>query len=280
MLAALVATLVAAGPVSLMSEAQIDDKIAEAHKLPFSQRIDELSKLFLGTDYGEFPLGDGSGPEPWPRWRTDKVDCQTYVETVLAMANARNLQEAQSVLDDIRYGKPQPTFENRNHFTEAQWLPANTGKGYLKDEVPIIDGRAPTETLTLSKAQWTKVKVLQRLVNADVPEGKFTVRYLPLQEAKKRARSIEPGTILMVVREHDPNRIVRISHMGFVLKDSKGGYVVRHASTGDAHAVVDEQLADFLDKQASYKKWKVVGFAMAMPLDASLRVSQIATASR
>ena len=226
------------------------------------------------------PLGDGSGPEPWPRWRTDQVDCQTYVETVLAMANARNLEEAKSVLDDIRYGKPQPSFENRNHFTEAQWLPANTEKGYLKDEVPIIDGRAPAETLTLSKAQWTKVKVLQRLANADVPEGKFTVRYLPLQEAKKRARSIEPGTILMVVREHDPNRIVRISHMGFVLKNPKGGYLVRHASTGDARAVVDEQLADFLDKQASYKKWKVVGFAMAMPLDASLRVSQIATASR
>jgi hypothetical protein len=280
MLAALVATLVAAGPVSLMSEPQIDEKIAEAHKLPFPQRIDELSKLFLGTGYGDLPLGDGSGPEPWPRWRTDKVDCQTYVETVLAMANARNLKEAKAVLDDIRYGKPQPTFENRNHFTEAQWLPANTGKGYLKDEVPIIDGRAPTETLTLSKAQWTKVKVLQRLVNADVPEGKFTVRYLPLEAAKKRARSIEPGTILMVVREHDPNRIVRISHMGFVLKNPKGGYVVRHASTGDAHAVVDEQLVDFLDKQASYKKWKVVGFAMAMPLDASLRVSQIATASR
>ena len=280
MLAALVATLVATGPVSLMSEPQIDDKIAEAHKLPFPQRIDELSKLFLGTPYGDLPLGDGSGSEPWARWRTDKVDCQTYVETVLAMANARNLKEAKSVLDDIRYGKPQPTFEHRNHFTEAQWLPANTGKGYLKDEVPIIDGRAPTETLTLSKAQWTKVKVLQRLVNADVPEGKFTVRYLPLEEAKKRARSIEPGTILMVVREHDPNRIVRISHMGFVLKNPKGGYVVRHASTGDAHAVVDEQLVDFLDKQASYKKWKVVGFALAMPLDASLRVSQIATASR
>src|SRR5258708_24150216 len=205
MLAALVATLVATGPVSLMSEPQIDDKIAEAHKLPFPQRIDELSKLFLGTPYGDLPLGDGSGSEPWARWRTDKVDCQTYVETVLAMANARNLKEAKSVLDDIRYGKPQPTFENRNHFTEAQWLPANTGKGYLKDEVPIIDGRAPTETLTLSKAEWTKVKVLQRLVNADVPQGKVTVRYLPLHDPKKPAPPIHPPPILLVLPPPHPH---------------------------------------------------------------------------
>src|SRR5260370_8029613 len=182
---------------------------------------------------------DCIAPEPWARWRTDKVDCQTYVETVLAMANARNLKEAKSVLDDIRYGKPQPTFEHRNHFTEAQWLPANTGKGYLKDEVPIIDGRAPTETLTLSKAQWTKVKVLQRLVNADVPEGTFTVRYLPLEEAKKRAGPIEPGTILMVVPEHDPNRIVRISHMGVVLNNPKRSYLIPHPPPTDAPPLAD-----------------------------------------
>lgn len=274
MTVALLALLVAS-PVARLSDAQLDRTIADAHQLPFPQRVEALSKLFLGTPYGELPLGDGKGPESWPRWRTDKVDCQTYVETVLAMANARSLAQAKSVLDDIRYANDVPAFENRNHFTEAQWLPANREKGYFTDEVPVLDGRAPTETLTLRKEQWSKVPALQRLASANIPDGKYMVRYLPLEDLRAKVKDIEPGTILMVVREHDPNRIVRISHMGFVVK-GPDGWVVRHATTGPEHAVIDEPLGQFVQKQTSYRKWKVVGFALAMPVDASLRVSQIA----
>lgn len=275
---ALLAALLSSAPVLQLSDQQLDARISETHRLPFPDRIDALSKLFLGAPYGELPLGDGAGPEPGPRWRLDAVDCQTYVETVMAMANARNLDEAKSVLDDIRYKGP-PSFINRNHFTEAQWLPSNTEKGYLTDEVPAIDGRAPTETLTLRKEQWSKVPALKRLADAGVPDGKFLVRYLPMSELRKHVKSIVPGTILMVVREGDPSRVVRISHMGFVLK-GPNGWVVRHASTGREHAVVDEPFGEFVAKQTEYKKWPVAGFALALPVDASLRVSQIARAER
>ena len=276
---ALLAALLSTAPVISMSEPQVDARIQEAHRMPFPQRIDALSSLFLGVPYGELPLGDGPGsPEPGPRWRLDAVDCQTYVETVLAMANARGLNEARSVLDDIRYKGP-PTFVNRNHFTEAQWLPSNTEKGYITDEVPSIDGRAPTETLVLDKTQWTKVPGFKRLAEAGVPDGKFSVRYLPVGELRKQVKSIAPGSIIMVVREGDPNRVVRISHMGFVLK-GPDGWVVRHASTGKEHQVLDEPLGQFVARQTEYKKWKVVGFALALPVDASLRVSQIARADK
>ena len=277
MIAAFLAVALAS-PVSQLSEAELDARLAQLHEMPFSERLERLSGAFVGTPYGELPLGEGSGPEPWPRWRLDKVDCQTYVETVLAMANAKGLAEAKHILDDIRY-KGEPSFENRNHFTEAQWLPANLEKGYFTDEVPSIDGRAPTETLTLRKEQWSKLPELKRLADAGVPDGKFMVRYLPMGELRKHVRSIVPGTILMVVREGDPTKVVRISHMGFVLK-GPNGWVVRHATTGREHAVVDEPFGEFVAKQTEYKKWPVAGFAMALPVDASLRVSQIATASR
>src|SRR3954465_2584231 len=151
MIAALV--LLASAPVLSLSEAQLDARIAQAHKLPFPDRIAALSQLFVGVPYTEFPLGDGEGasPEPGPLFRTDGVDCQTYVETVLAMANAKDLGQAKAILTDIRYADGQPSFRTRNHFTEAQWLPANSGKGYLEDEVPAIDRRAPAETLVLVK---------------------------------------------------------------------------------------------------------------------------------
>jgi hypothetical protein len=267
------ALLLAAAPAQLTDSA-LETQIAQSQRLPFPERIDALSKLFLGVPYGEFPLGDGSGVEPGPRWRTDQVDCQTYVETVLALANSRSVSEAKTVLDDIRYSGD-PSFSNRNHFTEAQWLPSNTQKGYLTDEVPVIDGRAPKETLVLRKSDWSKVPALQRLSSANIPDGSYSVRYLPLGEVRAKAKSIEPGSIVMVVRESDPSRVVRISHMGFVVK-GPNGFVVRHASTGPEHAVVDEPLDEFVQKQTTYKKWKVVGLALARPVDARLRVSELA----
>src|SRR3954464_10289560 len=178
MIAALV--LLASAPVLSLSEAQLDAKIAQAHKLPFRDRVAALSQLFVGVPYGEFPLGDGAGasPEPGPLFRTDAVDCQTYVETVLAMANARSLDQARAILDDIRYADGQPSFETRNHFTEAQWLPVNGEKGYLVDEVPALDRRAPAETLQLLRSEWSQVPALKRLAPANIPDGKYTVRYL------------------------------------------------------------------------------------------------------
>ena len=273
---AIALSLVATAPVAQLSDQQLDANIAAMHQLPFNERIERLTQVFLGTPYGELPLGEGpaGGPEPFPRWRVDKVDCQTFVETVLAMANARSLEEARHILDDIRYNG-EPSFENRNHFTEAQWLPVNIGKGYLVDEVPTIDGRAPSETLTLVHAQWSKVKALQRLADIhNIPDGKYTVRYLPMEELQKNAKAMQSGSIIFVVREHDPNRIVRISHMGFVVKTPKG-WMVREASSGPEHAVIEVPFGEYVKKQAEFKKWKVVGFALATPVDAKLRVSQI-----
>jgi hypothetical protein len=273
MIAVLVATLFAS-PVSQLSDQELGARLAQVHALPFPERVERLSVAFLGTPYGELPLGDGSGPESWPRWRTDKVDCQTYVETVLAMANAKSLAGAKNVLDDIRY-KGAPSFDNRNHFTEAQWLPVNLEKGYFTDEVPALDGRAPTETLTLVREQWSKVPVLKRLANINnIADGKYRVRYLPLGELRSHVKGIQSGSIIMVVREYDPNRVVRISHMGFVVKTDKG-WMVRHASTGPEHAVIEVPFGQYLEQMSSFKKWKVAGFALALPVDASLRVSQI-----
>src|SRR5207244_4255901 len=293
MIAALLAALLSTAPVLSLTEAQLDAKISEAQRLPFTQRIEVLSALFLGVPYTDLPLGDGDqGPEPGPLFRTDGVDCQTYVETVLALANARSLDHAKAalanarsldhakaILDDIRYADGKPSFQSRNHFTEAQWLPANARKGYLADAVPSLDKRAPTETLVLDKSQWTQVPGLKRLTAAQVPDGKYRVRYLPLDRVEQRAQEIAPGTIVMVVREHDPNRVVRITHMGFVLK-TDAGLVVRHASTGTERAVIDEPWDAFVQRQREYKKWQVIGVALARPLDASRRGGRSQRAQR
>jgi hypothetical protein len=273
--------LVATAPVLQMSEKQLDRAIADAHLVPaIGERVERLSALFVGVPYGDYPLGEGSGVEPQPRWRVDKVDCQTFVETVLAMANAKSLDRARAILDDIRYAGDPPKigFATRNHFTEAQWLPSNVQKGYLREQTGVIDPAATETTLSLRRAEWEKVPGLRRLVPAKVPQGEFPIRYLTLDEAKKRAASIEPGSVLLVVRQHDPKRVVRVSHMGFVVRKD-GGLYVRHASTGEEHRVIDLEVGRFIEKQREYKKWPVQGIALWTPLDAQARVKQL-TASR
>ena len=274
------ALLLATAPVLQMSEQQIDQAVAEAHRLPsIGDRVEKLSALFVGVPYGEFPLGEGSGIEPQPRWRVDQVDCQTYVETVLALANAKSLPAARAILDDIRYAQTPAKvgFATRNHFTEAQWLPSLLEKGYLREETTAIDGRARSTALSLRRAQWEKVAGLKRLAPADIPEGSFPIRYLTLDEAKKRAPSIEPGSVVLIVRTPDPARVVRVSHMGFVLRKD-GKLVVRHASFGQEKAVIELPFDEFITRQREYKKWPVQGLALFMPLDAQLRVSQLTAA--
>ncbi len=270
----LVSTLVSA-PIAGMSDDQLDQQLASVAQHPIGDRIDALSALFVGTPYVEQPLGEGgTGPEPQARWRLDGVDCQTFVETVLALANAKSTAHAKALLDDIRYSQEPFTFAHRNHFTEAQWLPSNLQKGYLSDEVIGLDGRAPSADLVLKRAKWSQVPGLERLKEADIPEGKFTIRYLTPAGLRAHVANIETGTVILVVRAADPKRVVRVSHMGFVLRGPHGIFV-RHATSGPEHKVIDEGLGAYLLRMQSFKKWPVVGFGLAQPLDAKFRASQI-----
>src|SRR5947208_16705532 len=93
------ALFLAAAPISRMFEQQLDRAIADAHLVPaMGERVERLSALFVGVPYGDLPLGEGTGGEPQPRWRVDLVDCQTFVEAVLAMGNASSRPSARAVL--------------------------------------------------------------------------------------------------------------------------------------------------------------------------------------
>jgi hypothetical protein len=254
---------------------QLENAIEQARRSPaVEDRIEQISRLFLGTPYGQYPLGEGSDVEPQPRWRADMVDCQTYVETVLAMANAKSLSDAKALLDDIRYRSPPVSFTTRNHFTEAQWLPSNEAKGYLREETTEIDPAAPSATLVLRREQWSKVKGLERLAPADIPEGSFSIRYLPLAEARDRAAQIAPGSVLLIVRAQDPQRVVRVSHMALVVR-TPAGLVVRHASFGKEKKVIEEPIGTFLDRLGTYREWPAIGVALARALDAHGRADEV-----
>ena len=47
----------------------------------------------LGRRYLLSALGEGTGPDPDPRFRLDAFDCVTFVETAIALGNAASAAE-------------------------------------------------------------------------------------------------------------------------------------------------------------------------------------------
>ena len=106
------------------------------------RRLLGLRERFLGTPYAHSPLGEGEGPDPDPRLRLDRVDCLTYVETVMALALSGSVEDVVHVLDSIRY-RTRPDYAGRNHLMEAEWLPSNAAKGLVRDVTVQLAGERP-----------------------------------------------------------------------------------------------------------------------------------------
>ena len=89
------------------------------YDLSVDQKIDHISEQFLDVPYGNSPLGEASGIDADPRFRTDAFDCTTLVETTLALSLSRTESDAKKLLDHIRYQDQTPHFIKRNHITSA-----------------------------------------------------------------------------------------------------------------------------------------------------------------
>ena len=69
---------------------------------PGRERTLAASALLIGTPYLKDPLGEGHAPHPQPRVRLDRMDCQTFVETAMALGQADDEAELRAALDDLR----------------------------------------------------------------------------------------------------------------------------------------------------------------------------------
>ncbi len=241
------------------------------------------SRSFLGAPYVLSPLGEGSGIDPDPRFRLDAFDCVTLVETAIAFANAGSAAEAARLLDDIRYDGP-PDFGHRNHYLEAQWIPANVRKGWIAPATREIAGsRAVTEVKRLDARAWRAAEraghVLPGLPADRRPLGDFRLDMVPLERLAEVAPRIPPGTILLVVRQDRPWRPYRVTHLGIVVAGPDGSRWLRHAS--DVPGVLrvrDERLDRFLARNARYQGWPVSGVSLYAIRDNAARAREILAA--
>ena len=238
------------------------------------------SGLLVGAPYRISPLGEGSGIDPDPRFRLDAFDCQTLVETAIALGNARSVAEARVLLDDLRYDGP-PDFQHRNHYVEAQWLTANARKGWIEDDTPRLAGEwAMVGEKRHTPATWRAAERAGRTIpgldKERRPMGRFSFPLVPVDHAAAIAAGIPEGTLMLVVREDRPWRPYRVTHLGIVVAGPKGERAFRHASdVPGVMRVRDEPLVRFLARMARQQAWPVVGVSLWAIRDNRARAEEL-----
>jgi hypothetical protein len=260
---ALVAALLCATPHAWSGlDAPARTKVIESlAREPIGNRLADTSARFLGTPYVLSPLGEGQGRDPDPLVRFDAVDCLTFVEETIALSLAETDARVVPVLTQIRYGAT-PAYENRNHLMEAEWIPSNEAKGFLREVTAVYGGPDVVRTEKVIKRAAWKSKLARELAlpKSRQVTGRYPITMLPLDKLEAHAAAIPTGTIFVVVREDSPYRVTRMTHLGFVVQKRRGTFL-RHASSAPSHRVVDEPLDHFLARNARYP-WKVDGVSL------------------
>jgi len=242
-------------------DARIEKLLASVQGRSLEARLLGLSEQLVGTPYAHSPLGEGEGQDPDPRLRLDRVDCLTFVETVMALALSSSEEDVVHVLDSISY-RARPSYAERNHLMEAGWLPSNTTKGFVRDVTARLGGEGVLqEAKVIGPEAWasTTARALALPPEARLT-GRFPLSVLPADQVPARAAHWPSGTLLLVVREDAPWRITRVSHLGFVVQRGGRTYL-RHATRGWKDGVVDEELSHLLARHARYT-WKVQGVSL------------------
>lgn len=282
--------------------AQFYSQNAALNHQDIASRIIAASNYFMNKPYLLGPLGEGPHGkfDQNPLYRDDAFDCQTYVETVLALAYSKDLTSFKQHLLAIRYDNGVADFKHRNHFTSVDWNKNNSYKGYIRDTTyKFTDSQGQpiaeiAETI-IDKPNWYKkfgatqikqfVAPKTNLLNeihqiaSQVQQEKSVILYLPLTllfDAQKKPRleifkQIQSPSIIEIVRPNwDLRKIIgthlNVSHMGFAVQTDKG-LMYREASSVD-HKVTDVPLAKYLRQFLDSKTVK--GINVEVPNSSSL----------
>jgi len=246
-------------------------------------RLSNFSQAFLGRPYLIGALGEGENGQynQLPLYRVDVFDCETYIDTVLALTIAQDFTAFKQLINHIRYKDSQVDFLSRNRFVSVDWNNNNQRAGFIKDITHSIQNEQHqpivlfTHTL-INKPSWyqhmnsqaiqipnlSEVEKEKRLASLK-QKGQHitplisTLPYIPLsalftQEGKPRNEifaQIPNGSIIEIVRPQWDKRkeigtYLDISHMGFVFWVN-GELIFRQASSLQ-HKIIDVPLIDYL----------------------------------
>ncbi|MBC7186743.1 MAG: DUF1460 domain-containing protein [Calditrichaeota bacterium] len=205
------------------------------------QKMVYYSERFLGAPYELYCEGDG----PYARYDTrpllnlKKLNCMTYCEIVLALTLADYYEDFFNILQHIRYRQGIIGMASRNHYTMADWLPANSW--CLEDVTERVGGNDATPlTRTISHQRFFAGKGFVDLP-VFLPDREVTISYIPLTRLAAHKDSLRSGDIVALIQDRPG---IFSAHMLLVIRNERGLFF-RHASMS-AGKVVDTPFADYL----------------------------------
>jgi cell wall-associated NlpC family hydrolase len=202
----------------LLSETKYDSSVAN--------RIDVLSRHFLGQPYKPNPLiGSPATAEVFTA-SLDGFDCVTYIETIVALARASHVDDFTDWLRKIRYEQGRIQWERRNHYMTL-WIRNNVREAIIKavsmPSVPTLSRERVLNVVPGLAVQRTRVKCV------------------PKRAVPRLERYLQTGDLIFFA---STRKNLDVFHAGIIVLDGKKVFM-RHASQSQG-SVVEQKLSDFL----------------------------------
>ena len=275
--------------------------INHKQKVNVSSRIADISASFLGQPYLLHALGEGKHGEydESPLYRTDAFDCETYVDTVVAIALSYDPVCFKRTLNHIRYRRGRVSFVNRNHFTDLDWNRNNQKAGIVKDitltfrdkqgkpvaqwaraliDKPSWYQHLPIDIIHISdRKQQTKRWAALKKMGKQQKQALSTIPYLPLtalfnpKGAPNTAlfQQIPNAAIIEIIRpnwdlDKEIGTHLNVSHLGFAIWHHHTLFF-REASSLEQH-IVDIPLIDYLRAAQKSPTIKGINIQVVQPI--------------
>jgi hypothetical protein len=237
------------------SDKEIFDNYIQSFKskseLPFYQLVTQTALFFLGTPYVAHTLE--KEPEQLVV-NLDELDCTTFVETVLALANTirsktHTFDNFCHYLQTIRYRDGIiDRYPSRLHYT-TEWAADNQKKGLVNNITRENGGTLHNIEVNIISSNPHRFKQLQnnpsfipeiRKTEQEISSGHYY--YIPREEIESHKEEFQSGDIIGFVTETEG---LDITHMAFIYKEpAKNNKSERltfiHASSGKMKVVVEE----------------------------------------
>ncbi|HJQ69110.1 MAG TPA: N-acetylmuramoyl-L-alanine amidase-like domain-containing protein [Blastocatellia bacterium] len=210
-----------------------------ARQPTFAARIDAVSARLLGSRYDTDPLGGGPDATEELTISLEGFDCVTYVETVLALAQSRGVEEFVEAVRHLRYERGIIDWRRRNHYM-IDWAEENERRGVIKDITAGPDAVRKTRELAVVKG---------------LPNKHASFDCIPKRRINRVANGLETGDVILFV---SAKKNLDVFHMGLLVRRGEE-LLLRHA-TRSRGEVVEQKLSEFL------KNNRMSGMILLRPL--------------
>lgn len=201
-----------------------------------SERINTLSRYFIGVEYGESTLIGGKDIPEVFIINLEKMDCFTFLDYVEAMRVSRSFSEFVINLKRVRYKDGVVTFENRNHFF-TDWLEYNSD---FVDEVTDIIGSQKIDIIK----KILNIKENGTLFLPGILSTEREIRYIPRERFDDSVFSkLITGDYVGIYSRLSG---LDVSHVGIIIKEDKNIFIRHACSQKEIRKVVDQDLIQYV----------------------------------